>query len=180
MQSTGRQDEWVLLILKKYVLFFFLFFLLQLFQNIAYFWYSDINRATLGMMLKWTWWQSAPLLYQVLQWGGRERERETETERKGERGVWRWVKRERERRMKWGRRGTEGALGWVEWKICEDREQYGRRWLGKMDRKRWEAEKKKGGGGGGGDLKAAREGRERNTAKSSERGERELRSGRQE
>lgn len=30
-----------------------------------------------------------------------------------------------------------------------------------MDRKRWEAEKKKGGGG---DLKAAREGRERNTA----------------
>ena len=71
--------------------------------------------------------------------------------------------RERERRVKWGRRRTEGALGWVEWKICEDREQYGRRWLGKMDRKRWEAEKKKRWGQGG-DLKAAREGRERNTA----------------
>ena len=56
--------------------------------------------------------------------------------------------RERERRVKWGRRRTEGALGWVEWKICEDREQYGRRWLGKMDRKRWEAEKKKVGAGG--------------------------------
>ena len=50
------------------------------------------------------------------------------------------------------------------------------RWIGKDERQK----KKKVVVVGGGDLKAAREGRERNTAKSSERGERELRSGRQE
>lgn len=53
--------------------------------------------------------------------------------------------------MKWGRQRREEVLGRVEWKICEDREQYGRRWLRKMDRKKWETEKK------GGDLKLAGE-----------------------
>lgn len=55
-----------LLIFKSASFFLFLFFFLYIFSKEMYFWYSDINRATLGMMLKWTRWQSAPLLYQVL------------------------------------------------------------------------------------------------------------------
>lgn len=116
-----------------------------------YFWYSDINRATLGMMLKWTRWQSAPLLYQTVRErlaGGKEGEgykvRET---------------------------ADRGVLGWAEWKICGDREQYGRRWLRKMDRKRWETEER------GGWFRDSRREWERNRAEKQWQGEEKLRSG---